>query len=461
MRFSFKSGRRSIIVSSAAALLLTGCHRKISQEEKDLRRDLRAALQQHSYSKAERLAHHVLQFAPHDSGAWDRLVQAQCGQGDLKSAKQTIAAWRSAVTQASSKREEYIGDIALGEKDSELALQAWQRSLGIEPRNWRVLTKVARVEQTQRHWPESDLAWTAALQVKENADGLVQRTMCRRHLHRWTEALADLHRAAEIAPDDPLVRRSAAFFNHLSRFLPEIGDLDAQLAVSPNDAALLADRSLLFIRAGDFELALENGEAAAKLAPWAMRPKLFAGIALIRLGQIDEAQRRFVRKSLRIEALTPEFLETIRRLDSEISVERTNAELYAARAWHLNEIGQPDLALQDAESAAQLDPKSASASAEKSYALMKLGQPENAFAEIKRATALDSNFATAWQYRGELEMAAKNYPAAIESLSRALALNPTAAALQKREACYRFVGWLMKAEEDHHALEQLSAQRFK
>ncbi len=204
-------------------------------------------------------------------------------------------------------------------------------------------------------------------------------------------------------------------------------------------------------------MALEDAEAAEKLARWAARPKLFAGIALLRLGRTAEAEKRSVRKSFRIEMLTPEFLETISRLDSEISVERTNAELYATRAWHLNDLGQPALALLDAGSAAQLDPKSASARAEKSYALMKLGKTTEAFEEIRQATTLDSNNATAWQYRGELEMEQKNYPAAIESLSRALSLNQTATALEKREACYRMVGWTNKAQEDRRALQELTA----
>ena len=184
--------------------------------------------------------------------------------------------------------------------------------------------------------------------------------------------------------------------------------------------------------------------------------KTFGGLALLRLGRIAEAESRGIRKSFRIEMLTPEFLETIRRLDSEISVERTNAELYATRAWHLNEMRQPAFALQDATVAAQLDPKSPSACAEKAYALMKLGRADEAFDEIQHATTLDPNYATAWQYRGELEMERRDYLAAIESLSRALSLNQTVAVLEKREACYRMVGWMRQAEEDRHVLEQLT-----
>jgi tetratricopeptide (TPR) repeat protein len=189
-----------------------------------------------------------------------------------------------------------------------------------------------------------------------------------------------------------------------------------------------------------------------------MRPKLFRAIALIDLGRSDECETLAVQKFIRLEALMPEFLETISRLDSEISVERSNAELYVARAWQLNEINQPALALQDAENAARLDPKSAGAWAECSYALTKLGRVEEALPQIKRATELDPNFSTAWQYRGELEIERGETLSAIESLSHAIDTNQTAVALQKREKCYRRLGLLVKAEQDHRALEELNAK---
>jgi tetratricopeptide (TPR) repeat protein len=163
-----------------------------------------------------------------------------------------------------------------------------------------------------------------------------------------------------------------------------------------------------------------------------------------------------VRKTIRLEALTPEFLETIGRLDSEISAERNNAELYVSRAWQLNEIGQPALALQDAETATKLDPKAAGASAEASYALTKLGRAPEALEQIKHATELDPNFSTAWQYRGELEMARGETLSAIDSLTHSIESNQTVVALEKREQCYRRLGLLVKAEQDRKAREELA-----
>jgi tetratricopeptide (TPR) repeat protein len=94
-----------------------------------------------------------------------------------------------------------------------------------------------------------------------------------------------------------------------------------------------------------------------------------------------------------------------------------------------------------------------------SYALKKLGHDQESLDRIKRATELDPNFSTAWQYRGELEMQNNDYQAAIDSLTRAFQINQTAGALEKREECYRRVGLIAKAEQDHQVLEQFRATR--
>ncbi len=450
-----------VLLVFVVALAFPACHHRASTEEKKIRNDLQAALREHSYERAEQLAHRALEFTPDNNSAWDRLAQAQFGRRDLKKVKQTLAAWRHAVPHPSAKVDEYSGDAAYDEHEVPIALQFWKVALQADPQNTRIIEKVARAHEAQRQWRESEAAWTTFLRAKETATALVHRGIARRHLHHWTEAQADVRRAAELAPNDPEVRSWSKHFAKLSKFIAEIRDLDAQLAVSPKDAALLGDRALLFLRGEDFELALEDCQAAEVLAPWAMRPRLFSGIALIELGRANEAIRIPVRKTLRLESLTPEFLETISRLDSEISAERKNAELYSARAWQLNEIGEPALALEDAGTAAKLDASSASARAEESYALMKLGRADDAFAQIKRATELDPNFAAAWNYRGELEMTRQEYDAAIESFTRALSINKSAEALEQRAECYLRLGLTAKADADRRELEKLGARDVK
>src|SRR5205085_905244 len=234
-------------------------------------------------------------------------------------------------------------------------------------------------------WTKEDAAWSALLSVRENAVARINRALCRRRLHRWNDAFEDLEKARALAADDPEVQRGAKLLDRVGKSLVEIRELDSALAISPNDPGLLADRALLFLRADDPELALEDAEAAGKIGSWAARPKLFQALALIALGRADECEKLGVYKLIRLEGLTSEFLETVGRLDSEISAERNNAELYVSRAWQLNEIAQPSLALADAQTAAQLDPKAAGACAEASYALTKLGRAQEAIEQIRRA----------------------------------------------------------------------------
>ena len=452
--------------TTAAALVLTslfafsGCNR-VAREKKDLRNEVGVALSEHSYGKATELARRLVKLDPQDNGSWDRLVQSLFGSRDFAATKQALEEWRGTVGKPSSNLDEYTGDLASELHDPAGAVKAWTRAMEASPKSTRLPEKIARAEKLQQHWAEENAAWTASLDLQESATARLNRALCRRRLHRWHDAFEDLQRAQALAPQDPEVQRGGKLFEQMGKFLADIRELDAALAVSPNDPGLLADRALMFLRSEDYELALEDGEEAAIQGPWAMRPKLFQAIALINLGRSDECEKLGVKKFIRLEALTPEFLETLSRLDSEISVERSNADLYVARAWQLNEINQPALALQDAENGVRLNPKSAGAYAECSYALQKLSRADEALEQIKHATELEPNFSTAWQYRGELEMERGESLSAIESLSQAIDANPTAAALQKREQCYRRLGLLVKAEQDRRALQELNAQAAK
>ena len=51
--------------------------------------------------------------------------------------------------------------------------------------------------------------------------------------------------------------------------------------------------------------------------------------------------------------------------------------------------------------------------------------------------------------------------AAIDSLSRALAIEQTVMALQKREECYRRAGLQARADEDQRALQKLTARALR
>jgi tetratricopeptide (TPR) repeat protein len=451
-------GRQARVVATWMIVLLAlpGCDRAAKKHEKALRTELQKAIDEQAYGRAIELARQHLQLRPRDNGTWDRLVRAEFGLNDLPAISQTLDDWRNAVPEPTLKLDEYAGDYAAAKKDDAWAVAAWKKVADADPRNVRVWEKIARLEKRRHLWAKEDAAWSAMLAAQESAVARINRALCRRRLHRWHDAFEDLEKAKTLGRDDPEVVRNAKLFERLEKSLNAIREVDSALAISPADSGLLADRALLFLRADDPELALEDAEAAEKIGTWAARPRLFQALALIALGRADECDRLGVHKFIRLETLSFEFLETVARLDSEISAERNNPELYVARAWQLNEIGQPTLAWQDAQTAAQLDPKAAGASAEASYALTKLGRAQEALDQIKRATDLDPNFSTAWQYRGELEMARGEILSAIDSFTHSIETNQTVIALQKREQCYRRLGLLVKAEQDRQTREELA-----
>lgn len=444
--------------TAAATLLLFSCQPQNVREEKALRTELAHEMRHHSYESAVPLARRVIRIAPQDQRIWKRLVQAQIGLHDLDGARITLSDWRARVRPLSGRVDEFEGDIAREEGNRSTALQSWQKAIAIQPKNRRVLAKIATSEQSEERWADAIATWTRSLQVRDNAIARLNRAICYRRLRQWPQAFEDLHHAQKLGPDDAEVQRWSRLFENISRFLNEVGEFDARVAAVPDDPGLLADRALFMMRMGDAELALDDSDQAVKLAPWAIRPKLFKALALVALNRGRECESLSIRLPLRIESLTPEFLETISRIDVAISVERGNPDHYAARAWQLNEIGQPLLGFEDAQVAVRLDAKSAAGWAEISYALTKLGRGQEALEKIKQATELDPQLTTAWQYRGELEMAKGDNLAAIESFSRALAIEKTSAALQKREECYRRLGLFARADEDHRALQDLTSR---
>ena len=438
-----------------ALALANGCHRADRTNEKALRREVRLALRDRSYTQAAGLAQRLTASSAQDDKAWESLFRAQLGLHDFASARRTLEQWRDAMRKPSARLEERSGDLAAREQNAPLAFAAWSRALEVKPSNLRLLRKIAEAHRTRQEWPEEDAAWSALLAQEDSGVARIERARCRRRMHRWPEALEDCRRAQELSPDDPDVHRGARLFERLGKFLPQIRELDARLALTPDDDQLLADRALLFLRSDDAELALPDAEAAAARSPGAIRPRLFRALSFIAQGRGAECAAMKIDPHLRLFQFSPEFLETIARLDAGISLEPNNPELHLARAWQLNEIGQPALALQDAQDSLGADGALAQAQAESSYALAKLGQTAEALTQIKRATELDPASAITWRYRGELEMKQKDFAAAIESLTHSLTLEQTSAALQKRELCYIQTAQYQKAEADHRALETL------
>src|SRR5215212_2435111 len=315
-----------IVLAAALGFGLFGCQPESVRQEKALRRQLVHELRNHSYASAAPIARQLLQRKPADERLWKQLVHAQIGLQDFDGAKQSLQRWRTAVPKPSVRASEFEGDIARDERDYSTAFAAWDKVIQGQPNNRRVVEKSAVLHQSLQHWADAEKAWDAAIRLKETTSARLNRAVCRRRLHRWNEAFDDFEHAQRLGADDPEVRRWSKVFDGLQKYKQQIGELDAKVELLPEEVGLLSERALVFLRAEDFEMALEDGEHAAKLGPWALRPKLFQGIALVQLGKIRQLDALSLRRPLSLGSLSPEFLETASRLDLAIAVERTNPD---------------------------------------------------------------------------------------------------------------------------------------
>src|SRR2546423_13996279 len=132
MRFQlFRQAR--VVANTAlfsAIVLLPGCHRAASKEEKALRAELRKAIDEQNYERAAEVARRHLKIKPLDNGTWDRLVRAQFGLNDLAAVSRTLHDWRNNGPEAALKLDEDAGDYPAAKMDDVWAVAAWEKQAG-------------------------------------------------------------------------------------------------------------------------------------------------------------------------------------------------------------------------------------------------------------------------------------------------------------------------------------------
>src|SRR4029077_12272649 len=111
-------------------------------------------------------------------------------------------------------------------------------------------------------------------------------------------AYVEMNKASTLDPSAATVKEWLPQFERLRKFLPQLGVLDAQIAKSPDDIALLLEQARIFTLAGRPLLALENCERAMKLQPGSMRARMQTAEALLDTGRPDDAAKLQVSNNL-------------------------------------------------------------------------------------------------------------------------------------------------------------------
>jgi tetratricopeptide (TPR) repeat protein len=428
-----------------------------------LRAQLAAAEKDDDKDAVAELSRRILETAPNDSKLWEKLARTQFALKDFDRCAATLDRWEKAVKPRPAAIEDFRGDVASEKEDYKSAEAYWRAFIAAKPSRAdaaETYKKLANLCVDQSRWPENLEFRSRVIELKDNAPNRVERATAFLRLRRWDEAYIDINKANALDPSDATVKQWFPQFERLQRFLPQIKAVDSQIAKSPNDIAPLLDQARVFILADRPLLAQENGEKALKIQPGSMRARIQTAEALLDSNQADAAAKLQVSTNL-VRAydhhVAEKALADLGADDTLLLQNPKNPDALAARAKVLYELGQPTLALPDAQAALAINEKSAAAQFDAAHIFDELGQKKDALAHAKTATDLDPNDWRKWCFLGMTEKERADFPAAIESLTRSLKLHETVLALGQREECERRIGKVKEADADANRIHELPA----
>ena len=408
-----------------------------------------------------------LEQSPGDPATLQEMFRAQLDLKDTARAAETLARLDKTSAPA-ALRAELRGDLAQADdKGLDDAVAAWREALAAHPADApALLGKIAdALDDAGR--PEAVEALRAFLRVKPDHAARTAR------LAVWLlttghpdEADKTALAANKLDAADDTVKAVAPVFDRLRPQLPTLRKLGERIAAPPTpgpDARL--DRAFIYYRAGAYDAALVD---AREIIRYAGRPavaaRVVAGQCLWRLDKQKEAV------ALRVANLADtKWFDDPRRCDRLRAPDELPADAiataivrtHAARAMTLLDADQPVLALDDVEEASRAEEMAKHRTADTEVVLaavlLRNERPADALAAARRAVADDPRNPDGWALCGRLEQEAADFPAAVDSLSRALSIREDARWLHRRESCLRAMGRNAEADRDAQRAAQLPA----
>jgi tetratricopeptide (TPR) repeat protein len=448
-------------------VLLTGSAFAATEapELQQLRDQLKKAQDAEDKPAIIELSRRIVGIAPNDSGTWDTLAQTQLESEEFDGLELTLDQWQKAVRRPPAAIEDFRAGLCFKRKDYQCAEQHWLAFIATKPPRADVATdydNLAEICAEQARWADHAAYRTKAIAAQDTAARRALRAVAFLRLYNWDAAYADMAKANKMDATDPQVKEWLPEFERLQKFLPQIKSLDAQIAKSPNDIALLLERARVFILAGRPLLAIDDGEHAFKLQSGSMRARIELAEALLDAGQPENAAKLNVDRYLRRgedKHVSDAALRELGTLDARLSVNPKDADALVARAKILRDLRQFTLALADANAALAINDKSAAAHFEAAQDLDGLDRQKEALLHARIATELDPHNPDMWFFRGVLERQRADFAGAVTSQTRSIEISESLVALSEREQCERRIGKTAEADADLRRIQQMAPQK--
>jgi tetratricopeptide (TPR) repeat protein len=267
-----------------------------------------------------------------------------------------------------------------------------------------LLFEQARLFEISGFNEEAISSYDKALQVKPDKHGFwYNRGIALGELGRYEEAIASYDRALKVKPD-----KHAAWYNRgialgeLGRYEEAIASYDRALKIKPDKHAAWNNRGIALGELGRYEEAIASYDRALKIKPDDHEAWNNRGAALSYLGRYEEA---------------------ITSYDKALQIMPDDHELWYNRGIALRKVGRYEEAITSYDKALQIMPDKYAAWDDRGFALSYLGRYNEAIASFDKALQIMPD-ANAFYNKACAYALQSNLEAALENLSKAVALNP-------------------------------------
>ena len=229
-----------------------------------------------------------------------------------------------------------LGAIADDEGDAGAAMNFYRHAVEIEPESYLGNSGLAEAAFSTGDYAQAEKSYTALLALEPTVTTYLSRAAARSYLDDLNGAWKDLDAALALGPDNPDVRVSRGDLHvYVENFDAARAEYDAGLALAPDHADLRLSRAALFRATGQFDAALRD---------------LNAGLAAHPDDQALIAQKGIVY------FVMEDPLSAVEWLDKALAANPEDVYALWARSQAKSQLGDAAGAAADMEAAVRLDP---------------------------------------------------------------------------------------------------------